>query len=49
MENTDYTLLIVIINTVLNPFLNYILHSRCSEINICCIHCKRQIKDEISN
>lgn len=47
MENSDYTLIVVISNMILTPLLQYLLHSRCSEINFCCINCKRNIKDDI--
>lgn len=46
MENSDYTLIVVISNMILTPFLQYLLHSRCSEINCCCINCKRDIKED---
>lgn len=46
METTDYTLITVIANLILQPILQYLLHSRCSKIDLCCLHCERQIKIE---
>lgn len=45
MENTDYTLLVVIMNTILHPLFAYLLHSRCSHIKMCCIECDRRVID----
>ena len=39
----DTTLYVVIANMLLTPFLQYLLHSRCSQVDICCIHCTREV------
>ena len=46
METTEITLIAVIANLILQPLLQYLLHSRCSEVDICCINCKREVLDE---
>jgi hypothetical protein len=46
METTEITLITVIANLILQPLLQYLLHSRCNEVDICCIHCKRDVLDE---
>ena len=46
METTEITLITVIANLILQPLLQYLLHSRCSEADICCIHRKRDVLDE---
>ena len=44
MTNTaDTTLYVVIANLIVTPFLQYLLHSRCSTVDICCIHCTRDV------
>ena len=49
MENTDYTLLVVIINTILHPVFTYLLHSRCSKIKMGCIECERNVLEGKEN
>lgn len=52
MNTEDTTLYVVIANLIVTPFLQYLLHSRCSQVDICCIHCTRDVlhtKDEIIN
>ena len=53
MTNTaDTTLYVVIANLIVTPFLQYLLHSRCSRVEMCCIKCDREVlhtKDEINN
>ena len=46
METNEITLITVIANLILQPLLQYLLHSRCSEVDICCIHCKREVLEE---
>jgi hypothetical protein len=43
MNTEDTTLYIVIANMLLTPFLQYLLHSRCSSVDIGCIHCTRDV------
>ena len=43
MNTVDTTLYVVIANLIVTPFLQYLLHSRCSEVSIGCIHCKRDV------
>jgi len=45
METDSYTLIVVISNMILTPFFNYLLHSRCTKIDMCCLHCKREIME----
>ena len=46
MQTAEITLITVIANLILQPLLQYLLHSRCSEVDICCIHCRREVLDE---
>ena len=46
MQTDEITLITVVANLILQPLLQYLLHSRCSEVDICCIHCKREVLDE---
>ena len=39
-------LITVIASALLNPFLNYLVNSRCSKIKMCCIECDREVLDE---
>ena len=43
METQDTTLIVVIANLIIQPLLQYLLHSRCSHIKMCCIECDREI------
>ena len=52
MTTEDTTLYVVIANMLLTPFLQYLLHSRCSRVDICCIHCERDViksKEELES
>lgn len=52
MTTEDTTLYVVIANMLLTPFLQYLLHSRCSQVDICCMHCKRDViksKEELES
>lgn len=44
MSNT-VILIVVVSNMILTPLIQYILASRCSEIDCLCIHCKREPVD----
>lgn len=46
MQTEEITLITVIANLILQPMLSYLLHSRCSEVDICCIHCKRKVLEQ---
>tara|TARA_Y100001937_G_C7106188_1_gene325124 strand:- start:67 stop:261 length:195 start_codon:yes stop_codon:yes gene_type:complete len=39
----------VIASTILNPFLNYLVNSRCSKIKCCCLECDREVFAEIQD
>ncbi|MFT6497849.1 MAG: hypothetical protein ACJATM_001473 [Alphaproteobacteria bacterium] len=39
----DTTLYVVIANLLLSPLLQYLLHSRCTKVKLCCIECDRTI------
>jgi hypothetical protein len=39
----------VIASTILNPFLNYLVNSRCSKIKCCCLECDREVFSEIQD
>ena len=43
MNTQDITLITVIANLILQPLLQYLLHSRCSRIKCCGIECDREI------
>jgi len=50
MDTQDTTLLVVISNMILTPLLQYLLHSRCSRVELCCIKCDREVlhtKEEV--
>ena len=42
-------LIVVISNMLLTPLIQYLLTSRCYEIDCCCIKCKRDVVDINSN
>lgn len=46
METTDYTLIVVLGNTILMPLLTYLINSRCISIKFCCLECTRELKEE---
>ena len=39
-------LITVIASALLAPFLNYLVHSRCSRIKCCCIECDREVLEQ---
>lgn len=43
MNTEDITLITVLANLIIQPMLQYLLHSRCSHIKMGCIECDRQI------
>jgi len=43
MQTEDTTLIVVIANLILQPLLQYLLHSRCSRIKCCGIECDREV------
>ena len=47
MSGESIILFTVIASTILNPFLNYLVNSRCSKIKCCCLECDRQVFNEI--
>tara|TARA_R100000742_G_C4177350_1_gene13628 strand:- start:233 stop:415 length:183 start_codon:yes stop_codon:yes gene_type:complete len=52
METQDTTLIVVIANLILQPLLQYLLHSRCSRIKCCGIECDREVlknKEELED
>ena len=52
MDTQDTTLIVVIANLILQPLLQYLLHSRCSRIRCCGVECDREVlknKEEIEN
>jgi len=46
MQTEDTTLIVVIANLILQPLLQYLLHSRCTRIKCCGIECDRKILEE---
>jgi len=42
-------LITVIASALLTPFLNYIIHSRCTRIKTCCIECDREVLEDNEN
>ena len=43
MNTIDIILITSISNLILQPILQYMLHSRCSKIEMCCIKCDRDV------
>ena len=43
MNTVDIILITSISNLILQPILQYMLHSRCSKIEMCCIKCDRDV------
>lgn len=43
MNTVDIILITSVSNLILQPLLQYMLHSRCSRIEICCIKCDRDV------
>ncbi len=42
-------LITIIASALLNPFLNYLVNSRCSKIKCCCIECDREVLSELQD
>ena len=42
-------LITVIASALLNPFLNYLVNSRCSKIKCCCMECDREVLNELQD
>ena len=42
----DTTLYVVVANLLLQPLLQYLLHSRCTHVELCCIKCDRTVLDK---
>ena len=42
----DTTLYVVAANLLLQPLLQYLLHSRCTHVELCCIKCDRTVLDK---
>jgi hypothetical protein len=42
-------LITIIASALLNPFLNYLVNSRCSKIKCCCIECDREVLNELQD
>ena len=49
MGELTVVLITVIASSLLNPFLNYMISSRCTHIKTCCIECTREVLDENEN
>lgn len=49
METENIILITTLCNLVLHPILNYLLHSKCTHIEICCIKCDRKIQEGDDN
>ena len=52
LETVDVVLITTISNLILQPVLQYIIHSRCSKIKMGCLECEREIlksKEELNN
>ena len=45
----DTTLYVVIANLLLQPLLQYLLHSRCARVEMCCIKCDRTVLEKNKN
>jgi|TARA_R110002012_G_scaffold321276_1_gene548474 hypothetical protein len=44
MDTESTTLIVVIANLIIQPLLQYLLHSRCSHIKVLgCVECDREI------
>ena len=42
----DTTLYVVIANLILQPLLQYLLHSLCTHVEFCCIKCDRTLLEK---
>lgn len=49
MSGESIILFTVIASTILTPFLNYLVNSRCSKIKCCCLECDREVFNEIQD
>ena len=43
METQDTTLVVVIANLIIQPLLQYLLHSRCRRISCFGVECEREV------
>ena len=43
---TDTTLYVVVANLLLSPLLHYLLHSRCTHVEMCCLKCDRTVLEK---
>ena len=43
MNTIDVILITSVSNLILQPILQYMLHSRCSRIEMCCVKCDRDV------
>tara|TARA_R110002020_G_scaffold449965_1_gene663315 strand:- start:448 stop:633 length:186 start_codon:yes stop_codon:yes gene_type:complete len=43
METQDTTLIVVIANLIIQPLLQYLLHSRCRRISCFGVECEREV------
>lgn len=43
MNTIDVILITSVSNLILQPILQYMLHSRCSRIEMCCVKCDRVV------
>ena len=48
-STADTTLYIVIANLILQPLLQYLLHSRCTRVEMRCTKCDRTVLDKKQN
>ena len=42
----DTTLIVVVGNLILQPLLQYLPHSRCTHVEMCCLKCNRSVLDK---
>ena len=42
----DTTLIVVVGNLILQPLLQYLPHSRCTHVEMCCLKCNRTVLDK---
>lgn len=49
MDTESTTLIVVIANLILQPLLQYLIHSRCTSIRCCGISCERAVLDANEN
>ena len=46
ISTADTTLIEVIANLLLQPLLQYLLHSRCTRVELCCVKCDRTVLEK---